>query len=243
MPTDEDLGAPPNATETSADGLDAAPGRRRSVLDPVVEYYSARTEGDLPWESGDAYLLGQLGRAAIVVLASFGLLYLLSPVAILGTGAALRVGVSLWGTAVFVVLSVVAAVLLIATALFVARCRSLLSHAMILQTDVPWREMVLETGKRLKALGVKAKRTRLRERGLVVGYRFPVRSDLAPLKVLGSPLGYITWGGAKSLLVVPLPLFRNARWGQDIDRMVRDVLAWERPDRVRTPATASLDEE
>ncbi len=215
----------------------------RSILEGVVDYYSPRHEGDLPWERGDAYLLGQLGRAAVVVAGSLGALYFLSPFAITGTGGLLRVGTSVWGTAIFGLIAVFSAILLVGTALFVAPARRMLPHTMVLQTDVPWKEMVPEIGRRLKALGVVSKRRRIVSGGLFEGYDFPVRSEYAPLKILGSSLVFVTWGGARSLVVVPLPLFRHARWGQDIDRLVRDVLVWERPGKVTTPDARSLDEE
>lgn len=217
--------------------------RSKSLLEDVVEYYSPRREGELPWESGDAYLLGQLGRASVVVAGALGVLYFLSPVAITGTGGLLRVGSSAWGTAIFAVVAVVSVILLMGTVLFVAPCRRLLPHTMILQTNVPWKEMVPAVGKRLKSLGVAAKRRRLTSVGLLAGYDFPVRADYSPLKVLGSPLGLVTWGGARSLVVVPSPLFRHPRWGQDVDRLVREILVWERPENVTTPDARSLDED
>ena len=217
--------------------------RRKGLLGPMVDYYSGRREGDLPWESGDAFLLGQLGRFVIILAVTSGILYFLSPVAITGTGDLLRVGTSLENTVVYVLLALAFVGLLILNADYLRRFRSILTHSMVLQTDVPWKEMVVETGRRLKEIGVRTKRRRFPPGGLVRGYEFPVRADYAPVKVVGSALGYVTWGGARSLLVIPLPLFRHARWGQDLDHLVRDVLSWDRQERVRTPVTPSLDED
>lgn len=215
---------------------------RRGLLDAWVDSYSAPHAGDLPWENGDAFLLAQLGRLAILCAVVFGLLYLFSPVAVTGTGSVLRVGSNTVGTLVYAALALGSLVFLALGGLFTARSRSLLARSMVLQTNVPWRELVPEVGSRLKRLGVKGKRTRIRPAGFLRGYEFPVRSDYAPLKVLGSSLGYITWGGARSMIAVPLPLFRHPKWGQDLDHLVRDILAWERPEKVTTPRAESLDE-
>ncbi len=218
-------------------------GGSRSVLGSVIEYYSPRREGELPWESGDAYLLGQLGRTLIVVAISFGALYLLSPVAVTGTGGLLRVGESMLGTVLYATLLLGVLVLLVLSGLFVGPARVLFPRTMILQTNVPWREMVLEVGKGLKKLGVQGKRKRLPSHRMLVGYTFPVRADYPPVKVIGSPLGFVTWGGARSVLVVPRLLFRHPKWGQDLNDLARSALAWERPEQVSTPTIESLDEE
>lgn len=215
----------------------------RPVLGSIIEYYSPRREGELPWESGDAYLLGQLGRTLIVVAISFGALYLLSPVAVTGTGGLLRVGTSMLGTVLYAALLVGVLVSLVLSGLFVGPARILLSRTMILQTNVPWKEMVLEVGKGLKKLGVQGKRRRLPSRRMLVGYTFPVRPDYPPVKVIGSPLGFVTWGGARSILVIPRLLFRHPKWGQDLNDLARSALAWERPEHVSTPTVESLDEE
>lgn len=226
---------------SSSDRGDGRPERPGGLLQEVTDRYGARREGDLPWENGDAYLLGQLGRATIVVLASLTAVYLLSPIAVTGSGSLLRVGKSLVGTLIFEWVLAMAAGLLVATGLIVYRSQQWLARSMLLQSDVPWHELsgLVEDG--LKKLGASGQKVSLPGKGLLVGVAYQVRGDYAPVRVVGSPLGWVTWGGAHSLFVVPLPLFRHPRWGQDLDHLIRDVLGWDRPEKVMTPTDTYSD--
>jgi hypothetical protein len=240
MPEEEVEDPATTGTSDEGAGTHASP---RGYLGAISGYYAPRREGDLPWERGDAYLLGQEGRAAVEVILVLLAWYLLSPYSFAGTGSLLQVGTSLEGTAVYVAIVAVSAIFLAWLAVFLARTRGWIAHAMLIQTDVPWKEMVVAVGTGLKGLGVTRKRVRLPAGSLLQGYAFVVRPDYAPLRVIGSPLGYLTWGGARSFVVVPLPLFRHARWGQDLDHLLRNVLGWERPSSVTTPSAPSLEPE
>jgi hypothetical protein len=212
-----------------------------SVLHKLVEEYGGRRGGDLPWEAGDSYLLGQLGRTAIILLLFVALDYLLSPVSFVGVTSLEALTLDLAIVFLFPVVLVLTAVVLILSALTVYRSQMWLRRTMILATDVPWLELAALVRARLQLLGVAKDTTYLTGWGILRGLSFSIRGDYAPVKVVGSTLGPVTWGGARSLFVVPLSVFRHPRLGQDLDHLMREVLGWEKPERVVTPSTAHAD--
>lgn len=220
-----------------------APGSVPALFGSLSEKYGPRRQGDLPWERGDSYLIGQLGRAGVIVMLCLATLYLLSPVSFTGTSDLLSVGKSFAGTIVFEALTALSAVVLLLSALIVWRSQQWLPRTMILQTDVPWEELARLVTSRLKDIGASRDKTPLGGRGVLQGAAFQVRGDYPPVRVIGSSLGYVTWGGARSFFVVPLVLFRHPRLGQDLDNLMRDVLGWERPEKVSTPTVTTLEEE
>lgn len=214
-------------------------GSPTHLLGSLEDRLGPRRAGDLPWESGDSYILGQLGRATVLVVLSLAVVYLLSPISLLGTGTILRVGSSAGGTVVFGAVCVVVAALLLVVGLILTRSQAWLSRTMILQSNVPAKEMGRLMASEIRALGMKTRADVFAKGHLLIGASYTLRPDYPPLRVVGSQLGYVTWGGARSLLVVPLPLFRHPKWGQEVDALVRRILGWEEPEQVRTPEMPS----
>lgn len=236
-PREEPSGPP--AASSSGENVSSRPA---SLMQGLAERLGPRRSGELPWESGDAYLLGQVGRAGFLVALTSLVVYLLSPVDVIHVGEVLRVGQSAEGTAVFEVIVLLAAVLLVLVGLTVARSRQWLTRTMILQTDIPWEEMAALAQQALKESHASGGKVPLPGAwGLLVGAALQVRPDYAPLRVVGSRLGYVSWGGARSIFAVPLPLFRHPKWGQEVDLVARAALGWERPTRVKTPVATSID--
>lgn len=212
----------------------------RNLLDRVEAATAPRTEGELPWGRGDLYLLGQLGRLSVEILIVAAALYLLAPYAFSTPGGLLHVSHNTTTVDAYAAFGAGCLVLLVLAGLYVAQCRSWIANTMMLQTNVAWKDMVLAVGKRVKEQGITDKRVELAGRFGLRGYAFSIRADYAPLRVVGSTLGYVTWGGARSFLVVPLPLFRHPRWGQEIDQLARDILGWEPLEQVTTPSAPSV---